>query len=430
MPLGVFALNSEMEVVFWNLMLEMWTGIPRHEITGRSILFFYPHLKQPKYLQRIKDVFSGSPSAVFSSLLHKYIIPVKLDDSSFRTQQANVSSITGRDGKTYALFSVQDVTELSNRIADYKKMRDQALHEVEERKKAEEKLKLAATVFENTAEAIMILGRSGEIDSVNHAFSVITGYEPMDALGREFRELLISDRHDSTFMAEFWSILIETGRWKGEIWARHKNGRVFPIEVSLNVIIGESGQISHFAAIFDDITQRKRTEELLTSMSYNDDLTGVANRRHFNERLNEEWSRAGRKHYDVSLILLDIDYFKLYNDTYGHQAGDECLKMVAHTLSGLVKRAGELLARYGGEEFAIIAPDSDQDSTLALSEKLRYAIESLDIAHKRSPYGKVTISLGFATLAANTGFTESDLIRLADEALYRAKGGGRNRVEQ
>lgn len=166
----------------------------------------------------------------------------------------------------------------------------------------------------------------------------------------------------------------------------------------------------------------------LAELSSTDGLTGIANRRRFDEALDAEWKRARREGRTVSLLMIDVDHFKHYNDALGHLAGDDCLKRVAQTLREHAARPGDLVARYGGEEFALLTL-ADAASALRLGRLLRDAVFTLALPHPESPEGRVTISLGVATLSAGGSATPSDLIRLADEALYAAKRGGRNRVE-
>jgi len=163
--------------------------------------------------------------------------------------------------------------------------------------------------------------------------------------------------------------------------------------------------------------------------SWEDRLTGLGNRRRFDERLDLSWHQAVRLQVPVSLILLDIDHFKPYNDNYGHPAGDACLQQVATALNGCVKRAGDLVTRYGGEEFAIVLFHTPMNDAKAMGETLRAAVAELELKHEFSMSGIVTISLGGATIIPRQEGKIGDLVRAADEALYRAKAMGRNRVE-
>jgi len=169
--------------------------------------------------------------------------------------------------------------------------------------------------------------------------------------------------------------------------------------------------------------------EKLKNMSFLDGLTGIANRRYFDQELLQEIRRARRDHNPLSLIMIDIDYFKAFNDTYGHLEGDDCLKLVASTLKNTLRRPGDFLARYGGEEFVVILPNTDDAGSAIIAEKLRASIERLDIAHVSSLCADyVTVSLGIVTRFSKQTETPDNLILAADRALYRSKNEGRNRI--
>jgi len=169
--------------------------------------------------------------------------------------------------------------------------------------------------------------------------------------------------------------------------------------------------------------------ETLHRISTMDGLTGVANRRHFDETLTLEWRRAARSRSSLSLLMLDIDYFKAFNDAAGHQAGDDCLRRVAQSLRENLHRAADLVSRYGGEEFAILLPETDGEHAQVIAENLRERIESLDITHPAAPLGHVTVSIGLeSVIPPRDGANVGEFVRCADAALYDAKRSGRNKV--
>ena len=179
---------------------------------------------------------------------------------------------------------------------------------------------------------------------------------------------------------------------------------------------------------------RERTEQLeeanrkLAMMSYVDVITEVSNRRSFDEELAMEWRRSTRTRSSLSLLMVDIDGFKAFNDALGHQAGDKCLRTVAAVISECVRRAGDTVARYGGEEFVVLLSDTESAGAAILAERIRSAIEQRNIAHPAMLRGRLTVSIGVATTAGKETLEPSTLVRAADAALYQAKRDGRNLV--
>lgn len=202
-------------------------------------------------------------------------------------------------------------------------------------------------------------------------------------------------------------------------------------------------RVNSALALKAEIDQRKAREKQLLDMtarlsvankelkrlSSMDGLTGVANRRLFDTTLEREWRRAMRQQTRLAIVMMDIDHFKLYNDHYGHQAGDDCLKQVAKALETCLRRPGDLLARYGGEEFVALLPDTDQSGTMLLANYARMAVEKLAMPHADSPVSSVvTVSLGVAAEIPQRESHAAELVEAADKALYRAKKKGRNQV--
>ncbi|MDH3254127.1 MAG: diguanylate cyclase [Acidobacteriota bacterium] len=187
---------------------------------------------------------------------------------------------------------------------------------------------------------------------------------------------------------------------------------------------------AHLAALVEERTEQlQRANQVLEGLAATDALTGITNYRRFQEVLREEWRRAMRRRSPLSLILIDVDHFKSFNDTYGHSAGDSCLRQVARCLDGLVHRQGDVVARYGGEEFAVLLPATPEDSALKMAEKFRQAVRDLEIAHRGSSADEfVTVSVGTATVTPQPGDESSHLFEATDAALYQAKRSGRNRV--
>ena len=426
-PLGTIVLCRNFKVVFWNVLMEEWTGILREEIVGKNITDYYANLADRRYIDRITPLFDGGPSVIFSSQLHRKFIPTALIDGSDRIQHTTVTPLHFGN-EIYALVSIQDVTELTKLAQDSRALHNQALLEIENRKKAEVQLRLAASVFDSINEGIFVTDANGVIISVNPAFEQITGYSASDAVGNTPR-ILKSGKHDRAFYTNIWDSIVSDGLWMGEIWERRKNGEIYPQEMTISAIRDENGFIRSFAAIFNDITERKKVEEQLRYLSMRDGLTGLFNRRTFDDELDNEWRRALRNPLPFSVIIMDIDYFKSYNDTYGHQDGDMCLGAVANVIGCSVRRLGDLVARYGGEEFVALLPNTPVEDAVIVAEKIRSEVEALGLTHESSKVSTVvTVSLGVGTVIPTREHSCDEVLRMADIALYLAKSEGRNRV--
>jgi diguanylate cyclase (GGDEF)-like protein/PAS domain S-box-containing protein len=216
-----------------------------------------------------------------------------------------------------------------------------------------------------------------------------------------------------------------------------KDGGYVWIRDVVHVVRNAQGEVESLIGFMFDISERKKSEEELAHLyqrleaqSFTDYLTGVANRRQFNLTLDKEWARARRSHQPLSLIMLDIDFFKQYNDHYGHVQGDECLRRVGQALSSASGRSSDLIARYGGEEFALLLPDTDNAAAQRVAEKCRNLIVAQQIPHAASSVGPVvTVSLGVGTLTPTMDGSALSLVDDADKLLYLAKQNGRNRFE-
>ncbi|PDT87371.1 diguanylate cyclase [Bradyrhizobium sp. Y36] len=212
--------------------------------------------------------------------------------------------------------------------------------------------------------------------------------------------------------------------------SHRKNGEIW-LESTMRVTRKDNGRVDGVVAISRDITEHKKLETRLETLAIEDSLTGLANRRRFDERLKEEWARAYRDRSSLALLMIDVDHFKAYNDEYGHPAGDACLRLVAKIIAAETQRAGDLAARYGGEEFAMLLPNTDAAGCALVGERIREAIHEAGLDHSSNlASGCVTVSVGGATcrpaLERTTGV--ASLVEAADRALYAAKDAGRNRL--
>ncbi|HEY8096450.1 MAG TPA: diguanylate cyclase, partial [Methylobacter sp.] len=225
---------------------------------------------------------------------------------------------------------------------------------ITELKDRETRLRLSAKVFDNSSEAIFITDPQGTILEVNAALCTITGYERSEMLGRNPR-MLKSKLHDRTFYKHLWQSLLNEGEWKGEIWDRRKNGEFCPMLLSINAVTDKSGQLTHYVAISTDISHQKQTEQELKQLAYYDVLTSLPNRFLFKDRFEHEICLAQRNNTRLALFFLDLDHFKIVNDTLGHWAGDSLLKIIAARIQNCLRKT-DTVARMGGDEFTIILP--------------------------------------------------------------------------
>lgn len=312
----------------------------------------------------------------------------------------------------------QYTVELEN-YAIYLKKKNQEL------KKAQEKLLLASNVFENTTEGIMVTDDQGNIQSVNPAFTTITGYDEEEIIGKNPR-FLKSDRHTEEFYKEMWESIIKEGSWKGEIWNKRKNGDVYPEWKTINAIEDDNGEITHYVAVFSDITKVKLSEQRLNYMAYHDSLTGVANRLLFHDRLQQTIWQAERINAKLAVLFLDLDRFKIINDTLGHYIGDIVLRKVAEKLKKCV-RESDTISRWGGDEFTIILPNikKPQDAGLVADKIIEILSKGL-IHEKHELY--ITASIGIS-IYPEDGRDLDTLLKNADNAMYQAKLQGKNNYQ-
>lgn len=203
-------------------------------------------------------------------------------------------------------------------------------------------------------------------------------------------------------------------------------GKELYLAIDAGPIYGDDGRLLAVVETLRDMTDHKRAQMALENLAACDGLTGLANRRSFDDFLEREWARARRDVRPLALIMVDIDHFKRYNDSYGHPTGDECLRQVATALQAAVFRSGDVVARYGGEEFALILPTTDADRAILVAERIKAQVGRLAIPHAGSEHGHVSVSMGIAAQIPEAGATAESLLSAADAALYQAKHAGRN----
>ncbi len=294
--------------------------------------------------------------------------------------------------------------------------------DVTERKRAEEGMRLASLVFQNSSEGMTVTDADGAIISINPAFTQLTGYAPDEAIGKTPR-ILKSGRHDAAFYQSMWHDLNTSGHWEGEIWNRRKSGEVFAERLTINTIYNEEGAPHRRVALFSDITQKKASEELIWQQANFDPLTGLPNRSMFHDRLDQEMKKARRSNSVLALLFLDLDEFKAVNDTLGHDMGDILLKEAAQRLRDCV-RESDTVARLGGDEFTVILTELDEQYSAELVAKV-ILLRLVQPFSLKGKFVHVSVSIGI-TLYPEDAATLDELLKNADQAMYAAKDQGRN----
>lgn len=302
-------------------------------------------------------------------------------------------------------------------------------------------------LVDNAVEGIITTNDKGNIITFNPAAERIFGYSKSQVMGRSIGILVPREqiREYVKLMSKMICESVTSNQQSNkelEADGLHRNGKLIPLELSVTQIKTQQG--TQFTGIIRDISDRKQQEvelskayadlqkahELMEEQNRRDSLTGLANRRFLDQILAREWARTERKgSNELSIILCDIDYFKRYNDTYGHLEGDDCLRKVAKVLADSFTRKVDLVARYGGEEFMIVLPDTSAFAAVAMAETMRKNILNLNLEHKSSPVASsITISVGVFTGGPAVSRNLNNAIQRADQALYRAKASGRNQV--
>ncbi|MDR2625740.1 MAG: EAL domain-containing protein [Zoogloeaceae bacterium] len=393
---GIFSFDGEGRLNFMNRRAEHLLGRREADLLGRDLVEIWPRESQ--------------------------------SDSAFRAARQAGRSFEGEEwlcrasGEHFPAFflggplpNLDDANVAQGYVASFR--------DVTAQHQSEERLRIAASVFDSLAEAMTIAGPDGRIISINPAFSQITGFSEADARGKTPGELLGSGLHDKEFFREMWRSLNESDHWQGEIINRRKNGETYPEWLSITAVRNEEGDVAQYIALFSDISERKQVEARIHRLSYHDLLTGLANRLLFQDRLETAVRQAHRSHRPLAVILFDLDHFKNINDSLEHRAGDSLLSAVGQRIQALLHE-GDTLARLSGDEFAILLPDgitshadaAKQASLVMSAFATPFELEGREI--------HITVSIGIAVYPAD-GETWEVLLKNADVALHNAKSAGR-----
>jgi len=292
------------------------------------------------------------------------------------------------------------------------------------RKHAEDQLRITARVFDQSGEAIVVTDPRGIIQTINLAFTQITGYNQHDAVGKTIG-MLKSGRHSDAFYEAMWHALVVDGFWQGEILNKRKNGDIYSEWLTINRVDDGNGAHAHYVAVFSDITSIKDSQRKVEYLATHDALTGLPNRALFHDHLRHALAQARRKKSRIALLFIDLDNFKTINDTLGHDVGDDLLKQAAIRMKEVVRDV-DTVARLGGDEFTAILMDADIEVANQVAQRVINDL-SASFEVNGSPLF-VSASVGVA-FYPDDGTDSAMLIKAADTAMYRAKEQGRSRVE-
>jgi two-component system CheB/CheR fusion protein len=293
--------------------------------------------------------------------------------------------------------------------------------DITERRHAEEQLRLAARVFDRAAEGVLVTDIDQRILTVNDAFSNVTGYTREEVVGKT-PSVLASGKHLPEFYTDMWEKIQEQGWWQGEIWNRKKDGDLYLEWLSINTVKDQEGRVVNYVAMFSDITLVRESQHRVEFLATHDDLTGLPNRTLFNDRLRLALARASRSKESLAVLFLDLDNFKLINDTLGHDVGDKLLKQASARLLECV-RAEDTVARLGGDEFVILLEASERHEAAMTAGRLIRALSASYLLGKHECF--VSASIGISMFPEDST-DPNGLMRNADAAMYRAKDQGKN----
>ncbi len=353
----------------------------------------------------------------------KSINDVKLsNEQSVKQNSHNDISFFGRH-KNKALFPIEFTFGKS--IYQNERLWMIIVRDITERKRTEESLRVTAKIFEGSNDAIVITNIHGNITDVNKAFTTITGYKKEEVIGKN-PNIMKSIKQDKAVSRKMTKALLERGSWSGEVFDRRKNGESYPKWLSNYTVKNDHNEITHYVTIFTDITSRKEAENKLKQLAHYDTLTGIPNRTHFIERLKWAIDITKRNNKQTALMFLDLDRFKVINDTLGHYAGDLLLIEVARRLEKCV-RGMDTVSRLAGDEFTVILTSINTPEEAALvAKKILHALSFPVCLEARNVF--ISTSIGITTFPVD-GKNINQLIKNADTAMYHAKELGRNNYQ-
>lgn len=371
--------------------------------------------------EKLKDTISSQINTIFTTLIALLIVIYFISKKLSKYLDTNINNLIKSFKDASINYEEMDTEKLT--FEEFKTLGYSLNKTLKSRNEAEAELQDYIDIVNDNV-IISSTNKEGIITEVSNAFCEISGYTKEELIGSSHNVVRHPDMPKELFI-DMWKVLNKGLSWAGEIKNMSKTGDSYWVDTIIHPKF-ENNELIGFTAIRHDITNKKIVEYL----SITDELTGLYNRRHFNKVIEDEINRAKRNNHYLAFLMIDIDYFKKYNDTYGHQAGDLALQKIAAVLKKQAKRTSDFSFRLGGEEFGIIFSVEEDQKAVKFANDIREEIASLQIEHKSSkihPY--ITASLGLVIKNGSDISTSSEIYRRADEALYKAKAAGRNCIE-
>jgi diguanylate cyclase (GGDEF)-like protein/PAS domain S-box-containing protein len=397
-PGPIFYKDAQARYMGCNSAFADFIGIAADQLIGKAPHDIAPPELADKYLAADRALFDQPGAQIYES-------PVRYFSGEMRDVLFHKATFTGADGTVGGLVGFMlDITE---------------------RKRMEERLQQAATVFDSSAEGVTITAPNGTIIAVNRAFTEITGYREEEVIGRN-PSMLQSGHQSKEFYRDMWRTIGLTGRWQGEVWNKCKDGRIFPEWLTISAVKDTAGNLTHYVGVFSDITAIKQAYEQLNHLAHHDALTGLPNRLLLEDRLHVALQRARREDAGLAVLFIDLDRFKTINDSLGHHIGDRVLCEVSARMSSLI-RESDTVARLGGDEFLILMEGiGDPADASAVAEKILENLRGTPVCLEQEFF--IGASIGISIFPQD-GEQLATLIKHADVAMYRAKERGRNTYE-
>ena len=416
---ALIQMNTEGYIIGWNARAQQIFGWKDEEAIGQELInLIIPLQYRDAHKQDLHHFIATGEGPILNKMIE--IEALHQVGHSFPIE-FSISFIKIADGLEFNAFA----RDISQRKESEKKLilaNEELAFQNEEKDKRAKELTLAASVFTNALEGIMITDASTTIIDVNNAFTVISGYSRNEVIGQNTR-FLKADMHPPKFYADIWKKINTTEQWVGEVLSRRKNGDQFNASITISAVKDAAGKADHYIALFNDITEQRSHQYQIEQMAHYDTLTKLPNRELLADRLNRAMQRCKRYQYSLAVILMDLDGFKCINDTHGHAVGDELLIIVSQLMNDTLREI-DTPARIGGDEFvAVLTGLANAEDYKPILERLLLAVSEPIIIGDLVL--NVSASIG-VTLYPQDDADADILIRHADQAMYLAKQAGKN----